>query len=167
MKDLLHTGVADKGGKRNACAVTAPPATEIPASLAKARLLASLQDRRSWKPAMMDPDREVPRALLTTLLEAACLAPTHGLTEPWRFLIITGEARQRLATHLPAVYDLVTPAAQHRPEKRAKLTTLFHQAPPSSSPATTPPTAKSRCSKINWPSPALCKTSTSPPTPRA
>jgi nitroreductase len=129
MKDLLHTGVADKEGKRNACAVTAPPATEIPASLAKARLLASLQDRRSWKPAMMDPDREVPRALLTTLLEVACLAPTHGLTEPWRFLVVTGEARQRLATHLPGVYDLVTPAAQHRPEKRAKLTALFLQAP--------------------------------------
>jgi nitroreductase len=121
--------VAESLRKRNACVVTVPPATEIPDSLADARLLSTLQTRRSWKPAAMDPGRDVPRSLVGALLDAACQAPTHGLVEPWRFLVFTGDARSRLAAGLPAVYDAVTPPAHVRPEKRAKLGLVFLQAP--------------------------------------
>ena len=109
--------------------MTASPATEIPAALAEARLLPAIHERRSWKPAAMDPDREVPEALVATLLDAACQAPTHGLIEPWRFLVFTGPARGRLAAQLPAVYDAVTPLDQLRTDKREKLGTVFLQAP--------------------------------------
>lgn len=122
-------GVAEKRWKRNACAVTATPATEIPVSLAETRLLAALQGRRSWKPAAMDPDREVPDLLLASLLDAACQAPTHGLIEPWRFIVMTGHARGRLAAQLPAVYDAVTPPELVREDKREKLGLVFQQAP--------------------------------------
>lgn len=76
----------------------------------------------------MDPGREVPDALIGRLLEAACQAPTHGLIEPWRFIVFTGPARGRLAAQLPSVYDAVTPVEQFRPDKREKLSHVFLQA---------------------------------------
>jgi nitroreductase len=88
-----------------------------------------IQQRRSWKPAAMDADREVPRHLIETLLTAAQAAPTHGLTQPWRFRIFTGASRAALAESLPLVYDQVTPADEVRPEKRAKLKLVPLQVP--------------------------------------
>lgn len=67
--------------------------------------------------------------MLASLLDAACQAPTHGLIEPWRFLVFTGAARGRLAAQLPAVYDAVTPLEQARADKREKLSVVFLQAP--------------------------------------
>ena len=34
-----------------------------------------------------------PRALIEQIIEAAVWAPNHHLTEPWRFFVLTGEAR--------------------------------------------------------------------------
>ncbi len=104
------------------------PATEILSSAA-AVLDRLIRTRRSWKPAAMDPARDVPRPLVERLLANAGWAPTHGLTEPWRFHVFTGAARARLAAELPRVYDEVTPSAEVRPEKRAKLGVVFGQAP--------------------------------------
>jgi nitroreductase len=99
----------------------------MPEPLAQITLL--MRARRSTKPAALDPSREVPRGLLAQLLENACWAPTHGLTEPWRFLVFTGAARDRLCAALPAIYDAVTPPGQVRPEKRQKLAVVFRLAP--------------------------------------
>lgn len=77
--------------------------------------------RRSIKPAAMDLGREVPRDVLLEVLADAHAAPTHGLTQPWRFQVFTGVARARLADGLQEIYDRVTPAAARNDEKRAKL----------------------------------------------
>lgn len=77
--------------------------------------------RRSIKPAAMDASREVPRGLLMEILEDAHWAPTHGLTQPWRFHVFTGGARTRLADGLQEIYDRLTPATARNEEKRAKL----------------------------------------------
>jgi nitroreductase len=42
------------------------------------------------------PDR-VPRYVIERLLAAAVRAPNHKLTEPWRFAVLTGEAKRRYA----------------------------------------------------------------------
>lgn len=42
------------------------------------------------------PD-SVPRDVLERLLECAVRAPNHKLTEPWRFAVLTGRARDRYA----------------------------------------------------------------------
>lgn len=42
----------------------------------------------------------IDRALLWKLLDAANWAPSHGLTEPWRFVVFEGEARNALAETL-------------------------------------------------------------------
>ncbi|HWB61039.1 MAG TPA: nitroreductase [Chthoniobacteraceae bacterium] len=77
--------------------------------------------RRTIKPHQMDPAREVPRDLLLEILTDAHWAPTHGLTQPWRFHVFTGPARERLADGLQSLYDRLTPAAEIRPDKREKL----------------------------------------------
>jgi nitroreductase len=77
--------------------------------------------RRTVKPDSMDSSREIARGLLLEILEDAHWAPTHGLTQPWRFHVFVGEARNRLADALKTLYDQITPAAEVRAEKRAKI----------------------------------------------
>jgi len=40
-------------------------------------------------------DRPVPRDAIARLLDAAVRAPSHKLTEPWRFAVLTGTSRDR------------------------------------------------------------------------
>ena len=77
--------------------------------------------RRTIKPHQMDPARDVPRELLLEILEDAHWAPTHGMTQPWRFHVFTGPSRERLADGLQALYDRLTPPDGVRPDKREKL----------------------------------------------
>lgn len=58
-----------------------------------AGLLGLLRSRRSMPRVRHDcPPREV----IAQLLEAAVWAPNHHLTEPWRFVVLTGDARTAL-----------------------------------------------------------------------
>lgn len=85
--------------------------------------------RRTIKPHQMDGARAVDEGLLREILEDAHWAPTHGLTQPWRFNVFTGPARSRLGDELGRLYDRLTPAQERRPEKRAKLTAYVLEAP--------------------------------------
>ncbi|MEZ5328304.1 MAG: nitroreductase [Verrucomicrobiales bacterium] len=88
-----------------------------------------IRHRRTIKPADMDPARQIDRALVNQLLENACWAPTHGMTEPWKFLVYSDEARQRLADSLQDLYTVTTPADSFRPDKFTKLGTQPLLAP--------------------------------------
>ncbi|MFT5190675.1 MAG: nitroreductase, partial [Verrucomicrobiales bacterium] len=63
---------------------------------------------------MMSPD-SVPREMIELMLENANWAPTHGLTEPWRFRIFQGESRQKLSDTLQRLYQEHTPRESFRP----------------------------------------------------
>ncbi len=80
-----------------------------------------IRSRRSIKPVDMDPDRAVERTLLMGLLEDANHAPTHGLTEPWRFHVFTGPSRGELAQSMARLYQETTPAQEFREEKMRKM----------------------------------------------
>ena len=82
---------------------------------------ALLRHRRSVKPVDMDPDRALPTDLVWQLLESATWAPTHGLTEPWRFVVYTGTARAAFARTLQDIYQRATPAPEYREDKFRKL----------------------------------------------
>ena len=41
-------------------------------------------------------DERPPRELVQRLIEAACWAPNHFMTQPWRFVVLTGRARDEL-----------------------------------------------------------------------
>lgn len=44
----------------------------------------------------VDPDAPIGRKLVEELCALATWAPNHKLTEPWRFAVLTGDARKRL-----------------------------------------------------------------------
>ena len=54
----------------------------------------AIQQRTSVRRYRADP---VPRETIELLLDCAVRAPNHKLTEPWRFAVLTGEAKARLA----------------------------------------------------------------------
>lgn len=82
---------------------------------------ALLRQRRSLKPVGMDSHRPIERELLTTLLTNATWAPTHGLTEPWRFKVFQGESRDRLAAAMHRIYRDTTPPQEFREDKLLKM----------------------------------------------
>ncbi|PQJ28664.1 nitroreductase family protein [Rubritalea profundi] len=77
--------------------------------------------RRSIKPALMDSEKVVSPELWQTLFEAANWAPSHGLTEPWRFLVYTAESRCTIATALQTAYKAETAVEEFRLEKFEKM----------------------------------------------
>ena len=63
-------------------------------------------------------DRPVGRATVAELIEAASWAPTHHLTQPWRFTVLAGDARPALAAAIVAA----DPTAGVARTAHAKLT---------------------------------------------
>jgi nitroreductase len=57
-------------------------------------VLEAIHNRHSIKKVKQDA---VPRELIEKLLDAAVQAPNHYKVRPWRFVVLTGEARHRLA----------------------------------------------------------------------
>ena len=75
-----------------------------------------IRHRRTIKPKQFS-DRPIDPEIVAEILENANWAPTHGLTEPWRFTVFTGDARQQLADFLAATYKAITPPDQFRQSK--------------------------------------------------
>jgi len=99
----------------------------MPDSLAE--LSSIIRHRRSIKPVDMDPQRQVDGTLLSKLLENANWAPTHGMTEPWRFNIYQGPAKYDLSNAMQRIYRATTPAAEFREDKLMKMSQNPHLAP--------------------------------------
>ncbi len=97
-------------------------------SLRLAAANALIRRRRSIKPQDMD-DRPVDPRLLAAILENANWAPTHGMTEPWRFFLFTGAGRERLADFCQSLYRRITPESAFRQDKFDKLRTNPLKAP--------------------------------------
>ena len=53
-------------------------------------------------------DKKIPISIIKEMLENANRAPTHKLTQPWRFKIIQGDAKSRLGTFLSEKYKAIT-----------------------------------------------------------
>ncbi len=87
-----------------------------------------IQHRRTIKPPMMS-DAPVSETDLRGVLESARWAPSHGLTEPWRFRIFRGPARQKLADAMATLYQTTMPLDQQKPEKLEKMRVMPLKAP--------------------------------------
>ena len=72
--------------------------------------------RRTVKPKMMS-DQPVDESIVREMLENANWAPTHGMTEPWRFRVFTGDARRRLARFLAETYKQLTTPESFKQKK--------------------------------------------------
>lgn len=53
--------------------------------------------------------KDIPVDVIHQILESANYAPTHKLTEPWRFNIYRGAGKQRLGNELARLYKAITP----------------------------------------------------------
>lgn len=82
-----------------------------------------LRSRSSIFPAMYT-DEPIDDAIIEEMLENANWAPNHKKTEPWRFKVIKGAARQRLAAELSSTYKRVTPEASFSEKKFSKLSKI-------------------------------------------
>ena len=67
-----------------------------------------IRDRRSIKPAAMN-GKKIEDSVITSLLELADWAPTHGRTEPWRFVVYGGESVARFCAEHAELYKQNTP----------------------------------------------------------
>ncbi|AXT61073.1 nitroreductase [Aquimarina sp. AD10] len=76
--------------------------------------------RRSIFPAQYN-DKPVSKAFIEMLLENANWAPTHRLTEPWRFKVLQGDAKNRLGVFLSNTYTDITPDEDFSPFKYKKI----------------------------------------------
>src|SRR3954453_5722696 len=79
----------------------------------------AIQRRTSVRRFRPDP---VPRETIAGLLDCAVRAPNHKLTEPWRFAVLTGAAKDRFAEirahhRLKRFSDPASPEAQAVAEK--------------------------------------------------
>jgi nitroreductase len=83
-------------------AVIAPPGSVVQA----------IRNRRSV--SKMSPARP-PREAIETILEAGSWAPCHHETEPWRFIVVAGDERERLG-------DVMARAKVERMERQGKST---------------------------------------------
>lgn len=78
-----------------------------------------IHKRRSVFPPAFT-DEQIPEAWLKIMLSSANMAPTHRLTEPWRFKVLRGQALERLASYLDQYYLAHTPPDQVSEKKREK-----------------------------------------------
>lgn len=78
-------------------------------------VLQALKERRSIGRVKQD---EVPKQLIEQLLEASVWAPSHHNTQPWRFVVMTGEGRRKLGEGYAAVQAATTGEAD--PEQLEK-----------------------------------------------
>ncbi|NHN29679.1 nitroreductase family protein [Paenibacillus agricola] len=67
-------------------------------------------------------DREVPIELVTELLDTAVWVPNHKMTQPWRFVIVHGEGRKRIAE----ISRTAVGKRERDPEKSKELGQKFH-----------------------------------------
>lgn len=63
-----------------------------------------IRNRRSVFPKQFEEGRRIDDAIVMQILENATWAPNHGQTEPWRFVVFTGEGLQKLATFQAELY---------------------------------------------------------------
>ncbi len=65
-----------------------------------------IKDRRSIKPEKY-AIRKLHKEMVEDILNNAIWAPSHGLTQPWRYKVFMGDGLKKLGKELPRIYDSV------------------------------------------------------------
>ena len=98
-------------------------------------LLTAIHTRHSIPRVRPDP---VPQALVERLLAAAVQAPNHHHNRPWRFVVLSGAARERLGEAMARGQSLRVPASTPAPGAKPSA------APTAQAPQGTPAPAADR-----------------------
>ena len=86
-----------------------------------------IKNRRTIYPQFYS-SRKVHKEIIEHLLQNATWAPTHGMTQPWRFKVFTEESRKTLSDTLSMLYKELTPNENFREDKFAKMQARPFQA---------------------------------------
>jgi nitroreductase len=86
-----------------------------------------IQRRRSIFPISYTK-AEIPFAVIRQILESANYAPTHKLTQPWRFIVFRNEGKAKLGEELARLYKMTTPAHQFLQKKHDSILEKAEQA---------------------------------------
>lgn len=79
-----------------------------------------IRNRRSVFPDQFEPGRHIPDEIIQKILENATWAPNHGQTEPWQFVVFTGEGLKKLAAFQSELYK-ETAGEKFKPGSYQKL----------------------------------------------
>jgi nitroreductase len=79
-----------------------------------------IQNRRSTKPALMN-GKQIDDSTIQQLLELTDWAPTHGHTEPWRFVVFAGEKVKQFCNDHAELYKANTPGEKFQTATYEKL----------------------------------------------
>ena len=79
-----------------------------------------IKNRRSIKPAKMN-GKIIPDELVKDILLLADWAPTHGRTEPWRFVVYSGNKVKEFCRQHAELYKANTTAETFKQESYDKL----------------------------------------------
>jgi nitroreductase len=79
----------------------------------------TMLDRRSTR--LFLPDKPVPRELVTEALELAVHAPSNSNIQPWRLVLASGSARDRLVKALLKRANVESPKVPRLPESFAHM----------------------------------------------
>ena len=79
-----------------------------------------IKNRRSVYPNQYTKE-DISDDFLKKLFDNANMAPTHRLTQPWRFKVIKGKNRLKLAEILSSIYILMNPKGKITRTKLSKI----------------------------------------------
>lgn len=79
-----------------------------------------IQRRRSIFPPSYT-SQEIPDELILQVLESANYAPTHKLTQPWRFIVLRKEGKHKFGVELARLYKEETPPEKFLEKKYEAL----------------------------------------------
>ena len=82
----------------------------------------AIRERRTIGAFRNDP---VPRGLVEELIDSAVWAPNHKHTEPWRFHVVQGDARDALADAVWAELEAAGASPAKDPRSKLKRAPLF------------------------------------------
>lgn len=79
-----------------------------------------IRSRRSIYPENYN-NREIPRECIETIVTNATWAPTHGMTQPWRFKVFRKKSKEDLCRYMEIAYMESTPTGKQNPDKLVKM----------------------------------------------
>jgi nitroreductase len=84
-------------------------------------ITALIKDRRTIYPEFFS-NRKVHKEQIENLLNNAIWAPTHGMTQPWRFQVFMDEGKTKLGAFLRELYLKTTPKEEQHEIKLNRMT---------------------------------------------
>lgn len=79
-----------------------------------------IKSRRSTKPRCFN-GKNIDDRTVWQILENANWAPTHGMTQPWRFKVFTDRGKQKLADFQADLYKQTTPQQKFSSDKYERM----------------------------------------------